>query len=1014
MDWGFNGTSEFQFFDAHVTGVVHNDGSFSTEDSVIGADVIGNTDRPFAKVVDLDTDCQDKTTIYGMQFGISWDEDDSNLELAFHGKWTRAVIAQDMWPRMKCYQGAHHGPHPFQGSFPFGAQGTTIITDVEWGELGDSIALQQLKVASEESEENLSVRVSYYLYTRNYAPYVMHNFTLGYFIGSVGAARPGEPLNFGGERILTSEGVSPPTLSFDDSDTCSGEDVANYMPWMWKAPFKIINNDDDKDKQVVVDLSNSLPITYDGTLRDIGTLHLGVLHTNCVDIINSFPIPYLDNGFMSKRGGLFRSVLRDDLHAALRHSELVVVHYMSSQSAGIKDISEGSVPVCADVFPAVKRNDYVQMMLKETPYFLRPYGYYVGRLEPQQTSQILLLLTWFGEPSTQVGVRVMTSYNPTPSGAVLPVDDIVVTDMGGVATFTFQAVAEIPEGRKYIEPPSSYCPNQKIFMIDGQVYRFKYCTVRNCPRNDDELDNLVVSEIAFLAFSTIPNTPPFAWVEDIQPIFTQYAKQVEIMRHIVDLSSYRKVTLPWNINLIRLSLTQDFEHPNYMPTTRDLSLAKRQMILDWLDNPKYSSKTRSSSEPDEELERSCHLPHIGGNKREVDMVSLPPRCTLRSISFDSHPGQWDPFFSRIHMQTSDCKCHPRPLFKFKHRVGHQQHQHMSEPTSCHIKNLQLQLQLAIELEFFTIPLYLTSLYSIIEGCNVAVYNLIYRVVTQEMLHVAQAANLLISIGGHPVIDSVDFSPRYPAKGLPGGVLPNLEIHLRKVSLRHIYETFMGLEVPHVTGVDRPIFEYAENTIGQFYDEIIDCMEDLEEQGQNVFHPETASQQIRWPWDESRYLGELLTVTDSSSAQTAISQIQVQGEGADPLNPIDITTGTLAHFYTFEQIVCQHRLVHQDDDSYKYEGDKVPFNPLGVWPMRDDPGRNGIEHNSNCYTEVKAFHHVYRTMLRLLHKSFNGHPELVTEAVKMMESLHLHAVKTMYTQFDEDTTCGPVWDYEWDD
>ncbi len=39
-----------------------------------------------------------------------------------------------------------------------------------------------------------------------------------------------------------------------------------------------------------------------------------------------------------------------------------------------------------------------------------------------------------------------------------------------------------------------------------------------------------------------------------------------------------------------------------------------------------------------------------------------------------------------------------------------------------------------------------------------------------MSHLAQAANLLIAIGGRPVIDSAQTAPSYPGK-IPGGVLP---------------------------------------------------------------------------------------------------------------------------------------------------------------------------------------------------------------------------------------------------
>ncbi len=47
----------------------------------------------------------------------------------------------------------------------------------------------------------------------------------------------------------------------------------------------------------------------------------------------------------------------------------------------------------------------------------------------------------------------------------------------------------------------------------------------------------------------------------------------------------------------------------------------------------------------------------------------------------------------------------------------------------------------------------TPLYSNGEGCNPEVYELIRSVIMQEMLHMVQAANILIALNGSPVIDS---------------------------------------------------------------------------------------------------------------------------------------------------------------------------------------------------------------------------------------------------------------------
>ena len=103
------------------------------------------------------------------------------------------------------------------------------------------------------------------------------------------------------------------------------------------------------------------------------------------------------------------------------------------------------------------------------------------------------------------------------------------------------------------------------------------------------------------------------------------------------------------------------------------------------------------------------------------------------------------------------------------------------------------MQQAVQLEFYTIPLYLTTLYSIKEGYNTQAYQAIRNVVMQEMLHMVQAANILIAVGGNVTIDDPNFAPKYPATGLPGGVLRNLTIHLKNYNLIHVHNTFMGIE-----------------------------------------------------------------------------------------------------------------------------------------------------------------------------------------------------------------------------
>ena len=115
---------------------------------------------------------------------------------------------------------------------------------------------------------------------------------------------------------------------------------------------------------------------------------------------------------------------------------------------------------------------------------------------------------------------------------------------------------------------------------------------------------------------------------------------------------------------------------------------------------------------------------------------------------------------------------------------------------------QVALQYAIELEHATIPPYLTALYSLKPGTNVAIAGLISGIVFQEMQHMAHAANILNAIAGQPQVDRLDFIPRYPG-GLPFHIGDrngqHFDVPLQRFSLDLVQNVFMRIEEP-----DQPI------------------------------------------------------------------------------------------------------------------------------------------------------------------------------------------------------------------
>jgi hypothetical protein len=305
---------------------------------------------------------------------------------------------------------------------------------------------------------------------------------------------------------------------------------------------------------------------------------------------------------------------------------------------------------------------------------------------------------------------------------------------------------------------------------------------------------------------------------------------------------------------------------------------------------------------------------------------------------------------------------------------------------CSKEALKEQLQTAIGVEFSTIPLYLTALYSIIDEHNRHAYRLLRNLVMQDMLHMNQLANILIALGGTPVIDSQDTVPSYPMAGLPGGVLPQLHIPLKKLSLSHVFEVLMGIHA-HQPGL---------YTFDGFYNEILECIKFL---GDNSFDSTLATKQVNWPWNATESMETVIVVTNADSALHAIRKIM----SIHSFNSTVLASNNLNSYYKLEEIVCEHHLEQLDQHYYAYSGAAIPFDELGVWPMCGEPNLNDIEPHSNCHIESKAFHFAYRALLRKLQEVFNGHPEGMTHALQLMEALQVHGKKLLWIRFHPNDT-----------
>jgi hypothetical protein len=222
-----------------------------------------------------------------------------------------------------------------------------------------------------------------------------------------------------------------------------------------------------------------------------------------------------------------------------------------------------------------------------------------------------------------------------------------------------------------------------------------------------------------------------------------------------------------------------------------------------------------------------------------------------------------------------------------------------------VASLREHLQAAMAVELCSIPLYLAGMYSVrIPADKVndpryydPVIGAVRNVVSEEMLHLSLAGNILRAVGGTPKLYQRSTFPTYPMP-MPGRV-PLLILHLRSMTKPHM-ETFVEFEKPEEPNAKPEPDHYK--TLGQFYDAIKEGLKYLNKDP-GLFHPEFAPFQFAPGLGyqaQVRDAGGSVIVTDLASAERAIEIIVDQGEGnKSPWDDPDHLEK--AHFTVFSEL-----------------------------------------------------------------------------------------------------------------
>ena len=324
------------------------------------------------------------------------------------------------------------------------------------------------------------------------------------------------------------------------------------------------------------------------------------------------------------------------------------------------------------------------------------------------------------------------------------------------------------------------------------------------------------------------------------------------------------------------------------------------------------------------------------------------------------------------------------------------------PPLTSLQDARAALQMAIGIEFGTLPPYLYALFSIRPDTNRAAADLIHSVVMQEMIHFTLDCNILNALGG----DAVVTAPTYPGP-LPGDI-GDLTLHLYPFT-KLAMEQAMAIEEP-ATIPDYPIAREAlaaeaeqAVTIGEFYTRLDALLATLPA---GDWTPNR--HQIN---DDQFFAGQLFPVNGYPDAHTAITQIISEGEGALD-EPLDFQH-QMAHYYRFGE-VFHDRVLTKTGQAPGYQWGPQP---LGVdwnaaYPAIPDPELHDFSKDSPAARAAQLqCNETYTRLIDSLQQAVTGTAGALGVAVRAMCDLAMAAAHAVTVPLaDGKNVAGPAFLY----
>jgi hypothetical protein len=532
--WNPDGTGNWRFIGCKITSVTYLDGTSTNDpllDPIIGMSIMDTDARTAGKIVDLDSQQQMVSELWGLIVRIVSNDGKTLLK----GDYEVAAFSNIWFSRSidKTRDSAA------------GATYQSIIKNLSWNfGISNSRYLNELKTTS---SDQLSIQFTLDRYNgNNTSP----QFTMGRIAGSIGPSSSKEPKHFVlGRQLFPS--TLPQNLQPGQVQNC------NFAT-------ALVN---EKLKQVVLDFGNALQFKTGGLVNETRDLHLVINTSSTVSesYVDIGKINYSDPDWYMGTSGICTFGLTDEQLSLANQYPLAIVALVTTPN---------------DVFTLQTTTTYSFVYNECVKYVCADK--FVFRLDPNDKCKVHFYATNLGKPYADAIIQFEDNtaniLGPNPNAPV-PVPTPPVVGVPAIAYFSGKKPVEITSdinGKATLQFTAPNPGNPREY-IDGQVYAISYNlstqTFADC--NQSSFVSLQIYSGA-TASEMVPD-----WDNFIQPIMQQYANLYPLMsKGVFNLAD--KTVFENNAQILKLVFDKNPHDPNYMPATRDLSGYKRTVILSYL------------------------------------------------------------------------------------------------------------------------------------------------------------------------------------------------------------------------------------------------------------------------------------------------------------------------------------------------------------------------------------------------------------------------------------------------